>query len=165
MDHLPHPQDAAYPPVKVPYYSKFKYDGGSFTDFATRCGFSKSGFQWGDFNSVPWEDHTAFFQAWLFFGALCEFFGGLDLELLVDRANNTVSTAALPNVAQKWQKSLPLFGKKRKLEEFRRVNRCLKEMRDMVAFLNHIRPRDGSKLSSVTEEVCHSIIVLGLTLE
>ena len=165
MDHLPHPQDAALPPVKVPYYDKFKYDGDSFTDFPVRCGFDKSGFPWGDFQSVPWKDHTAFFQAWLFFGVLHEFFGSLDLEQFVDRTNGNVTTAALPKVAQKWQKGLPLFSKKQKFAVFQRVNKCLKEMRDTVAFLNHLRSKDGLPLSSVTEEVCHSIIVLGLTLE
>ena len=165
MDHLPHPQDSALPPVKVPCYDKFKYDGGSFTDFPIRCGFDKSGFPWGEFHSVPRDDQTAFFQAWLFFGALHEFFGGLDLEQFIDRTNGTVTTAALPNVAQKWQKGQPLFSKKQKFAEFQRVNKCLQEMRDTVSFLNHIRSTDGSFVSAVSEEVCHSIIVLGLTLD
>lgn len=165
MDHLPHPQDAAFPPVTIPYYTKFKFDNGSFTDFPTRCGFDKSKFRWGELSAIPWEDQTAFFQAWLFFGTLHEFFGGIDLDQFIDHSNNIVSTVTLPKVAQKWQKSLPLVSKKQKLAEFRRVNLCLKEMRDVVSFLNHIHSVTGRKYSNVSEEVCHSLIVLGLTLE
>ncbi len=163
MDHLPHPINASQEPLIVPYFDKYKYDKGSFPDYPARCGFDKSNFQWGDFSSVPREDHDAFFQAWLYFGLVYDFFGADD-EDFIDRDAKRITTSKLPQMATKWQQSLPKFSRKDRLAEYERVQRSLREAADAVSFLDSAEWRAKGK-SNLSEEVAYSIVVLGLTLE
>ncbi|KAK5174533.1 uncharacterized protein LTR77_001613 [Saxophila tyrrhenica] len=163
MDHLPHPIRATFPPLTIPYYDKYKFDKGDFSGYPSRCGFDKTEFQWGDFCSVPWEDHDAFFQAWLFFGLLYDFFGA-DGEEFIDQGAKRITTASLPRLAAKWQKSLPRFSRKDRLSEYERVQKSLREACDAVGFLDTAERRAKGQ-SNLSEEIAYSIVVLGLTLE
>ena len=163
MDHLPYPQDSPVPPVSIPYYDKFKFDNGNFSDFPARCGFDKSGFSFSDFSSVPWDDQTAFFQTWLFFGLIHECLGALSEEF-IDRSSNTVTTQRLPYWGQKWRKGLPYFSRSKRLAEYERVQRSLREACTVLTRLDHAKPRQEEK-SNLSEEVAFSIAVLGVTLD
>ena len=72
MDHLPYPDDAVLPPIKIPYLCENveRYDGQGFDNFALRIG-------WTTYGSVSqWSARdTARLQSWLYFGLLEEIFG------------------------------------------------------------------------------------------
>lgn len=163
MDHLPYPQDATLPPVSIPYYSKFEFDDGSFTDFPARCGFDKSNFVYGDFGSIPWDDHTAFLQAWLFFGLIHECLGA-PTDDFIDRSTNKITTERLPQWGHKWRKGLPYFSRSKRQIEYERVSKCLRETCALLTTLDDARP-GNPKRSSLSEEVAFSIAVLGITIE
>lgn len=162
MDHLPYPQDSPLPPVSIPYYDKYRFDGGSFTDFPTRCGFDKANFAWGDFRSIPWDDHTAFLQAWLFFGLLQECLGA-PAEEFINREKGVITTERLPHWAQKFRKSVS-FSRSKRQAEYARVYACLRET--CTATIQLDDPEKGrGKRSNLSEEVAFSIVVLGVTLD
>lgn len=163
MDHLPYPQDSPVPPVSIPYYNKFIFGDGDFADFPTRCGFDKTGFAWGDFSSVPRDDHTAFFQAWLFFGLIHECLGA-PAEEFIDPRSGTITTERLPYWGQRWRKGLPYFSRTKRLAEYNRVQKCLKEACAVLTSLDHVKLRQQEK-SNLGEEVAFSIAVLGVTLD
>ena len=163
MDHLPYPQDSPVPPVSIQYFDKFKFDGGEFTDFPARCGFDKSNFAFGDFSSIPWEEHTAFMQAWLYFGLLHECLGA-PAEEFVDRDTNTITTKRLPHWGHKWRKGLPSFSRTKRMAEYERVQRALREACATLSTLDHTKP-GGQKGNNLAEDVAFSMAVLGLTLD
>lgn len=163
MDHLPYPQDSPLPPVSIPYHSKFSFDGGSFADYPSRCGFDQSNFATGDFRSIPWDDHTAFLQAWLFFGLLHESLGA-PAEDFIDRKNGTVTTERLPHWGHKWRKGLPSFSRTGRHAEYERVHACLRDACTALIQLDDAKAGRG-KRSNLSEEVAFSIAVLGITLD
>ena len=69
MDHLPYPDNAILPPIRIPYLCADieRYDGVDFTGFPSRMG-------WTDW-SLWSSRETARIQSWLYFGLLAELFG------------------------------------------------------------------------------------------
>jgi len=165
MEHLAYPSDPVHPLVKVPYHGKYKYDGGSFTDFPDRCGFDKSQFWYaGDWSIVPKEEQDSFFQAWLFFGVLSDVVGA-DLDDFIDKEQQVITTERLPLWARRWKKEkFPGWSTSRRLQERRRVRAVLQEARNIVILLDGVDD-NGKPLTDVSEEVALSIILLGNTLE
>lgn len=162
MDHLPYPQDSPLPPLSVPYHTKYKFDGGTFTDFPVRCGFDKTNFGHGDFRSIPWNDQTAFFQAWLFFGVIHECLSA-PAEDFLDHQTGTITTRELPRWTQKWRKDLP-FSRSKRQAEYNRVQKCLRETCAALIALDGIEA-DKSFAANLSEEVAFSIAVLGITID
>ena len=69
MDHLPYPDDAILPPIRIPYLCADveRYDGLDFVGFPSRMG-------WTDWRL--WSSREiARIQSWLYFGLLAELFG------------------------------------------------------------------------------------------
>ena len=69
MDHLPYPDNATWPPIKIPYLCADveRYDGLDFVGFPSRMG-------WTDW-SLWSSREIARIQSWLYFGLLAELFG------------------------------------------------------------------------------------------
>ena len=80
FDHLPHVENPAYPPVKVPFLGIF-YDGGNFSSYPESKGWITELLIWGYLSGRPRGDAESFLQSWLFFGVLCEVFGIMGIEL------------------------------------------------------------------------------------
>jgi hypothetical protein len=86
MDILYIPQNPTYPVEKVPYVCVEKYDGGAFLSYPARTNMLNK-VPPAKIDSIraapyldllypsPKEDKEPFYQTWLFFGLLAEFFG------------------------------------------------------------------------------------------
>lgn len=72
MDHLPYPDGPSIPPLEIPFYAQYAYDGGGVEDFPVRQNLI-------DPENGGWlgleepADMAAFLQAWLWFGLLESF--------------------------------------------------------------------------------------------
>ena len=96
MDHLPYPDDASLPALRIPYLCADveHYDDRGFRDFPTRIG-------WND--TTQWSTcQTARIQSWLYFGLLAELFGSsFEIKQFIENsANGTqfVTTKRLPAI-------------------------------------------------------------------
>ena len=72
MDHIPHPQNATLPPLKIPYLCEDveRYDGLGLRDFPLRKGWTTTS------PSAPWSrQYVARAQSWFYFGLLKELLG------------------------------------------------------------------------------------------
>ena len=76
MDHLRLIRDPVLPSNKVPYICKRRYDGLSFSGYPERCGWDTTRLFTAQFSSEELLDAASFFQGWLYFGVLTEFFVG-----------------------------------------------------------------------------------------
>ncbi|KAL8722717.1 MAG: hypothetical protein Q9225_000829 [Loekoesia sp. 1 TL-2023] len=99
MDHLPYPDNAILPPLKIPYICKDieAYDGQGFHDYPLRKG-------WNEPFQCTFRD-IARAQSWLYFGLLSEFFGeSFDTKDFVDvtaDGEQVVTTRKLKALLQK----------------------------------------------------------------
>ena len=75
MDHLPYPDDAVYPQIRIPYLAPRAvtvYHGDNFIDFPAQAGWGEGKGDW--FYCEP-STAAARAQSWLFFGLLREVIG------------------------------------------------------------------------------------------
>ena len=75
MDHLPYPDDAVYPRIRIPYLATRAvtvYHGDNFVDFPVQAGWKEGERDW--FHCEP-SAAAARAQSWLFFGLLREVLG------------------------------------------------------------------------------------------
>lgn len=80
LDHLPHVEDPAYIPVKVPFLGVL-YDGSDFSTYPQSKGWDTEQLLSGWLGERLGADAESFLQSWLFFGALSEVFGTVGIEL------------------------------------------------------------------------------------
>ena len=103
MEELLLPLKPTSPSAKVPYVAQERYDGLPFLGYAKRRGKLNIDPPSADFTYVPMHNHQklhpppheeqeAFFQTWLFFGLLSEFFQG-------NAAEESQTTSDTPNEA------------------------------------------------------------------
>lgn len=112
MDHLPYPQDPAWPLIEIPYICAEleEYDGLDFINYPVRRGWSQTahGAQWMD---CPWETSAKRAQNWLYFGLLHEFIGpGYKKELFLRQNPNNngyvIDTSRLPDILRHRSRSV-----------------------------------------------------------
>ena len=110
MDHLPLPKNPIKVVIEVPYLCKAPYDEQSFYDFPQRQGFRVDENGWLEWDEDR-EDVLAFYQTWLYFGLLYEFFGQpiriLDFTRSNTRRNGlAICSASLPLLIGNWKRRL-----------------------------------------------------------
>ena len=112
MDHVPYPQDPAWPLIEIPYLCADleEYDGLDFINYPVRQGWAQEAHsdQWMD---CPWETAAKRAQNWLYFGLLLEVIGPFyKKELFLRKISNNdgylIHTSKLPKILQDWSRSV-----------------------------------------------------------
>jgi hypothetical protein len=115
MEHAILPPGQKHIQISYNVREKGYYDHKGFTEYPTRQGYSQQDLSGENgFGGRNAEDVKQFFQTWLFFGLIIEFFAafGMDVtteQFLVPRTggeqNRTVDTSSLPGLLVKLKKS------------------------------------------------------------
>jgi hypothetical protein len=115
MDHFLIPKGAEH--IEVPYICHQTFDG-AYDDYPERQGWTEHELK-GDaeFGSRPPQQIAAFFQNYLFFGILTEVFRIVGVKwdindfIIKRRAEQFVSTAALPTIIKEWSDQAEVLTK------------------------------------------------------
>lgn len=159
MDHSPYPANPVFPPLVVPYHDEYTYDGETFTDFPTRCGFDKDRLEERPLRWIPWDHQTSFHQAWLYFGVLHEVLNAPSDEFItVNAGSKQISSARLPHYLHIWTTRIKKMRSAAAQRELRRCNDCLLEASKVARSL----PRQS--YHNIDLRVLCSIIDLGNTI-
>lgn len=112
MDHLPYPQNPAFPRIEIPYICAGleDYDGLDFMNYPVRRGWAQAAHsaQWMD---CPDKTAAERAQNWLYFGLLLEMIGpfyrkDLFLRQKLNNGGCVIDTSKLPVVLQDWYRSV-----------------------------------------------------------
>lgn len=170
FDHLPHVEDPAYPPVKVPFLGVF-YDGGDFSTYPESKGWVTELLLWGQLGRRTGPDAESFLQSWLFFGALSEVLGTMGIELDQEDfvrsdalGNMWITTRALRDYITLWACRTPRVPPKAYLTYSSKIRTCLATL--ALFFKRHVSFIGRMKSEGlVCPEIGLSLGILGNVLE
>lgn len=134
MDHLrvPKQRDATLPPIEVPYICREPYDGSAFLDYPTRkLSVDRERLRLPHLPAELLPEAIEFFQRWLFFGLLSEFFGSKfnleDFKIENSPGKFTVVTKKLKSYLEDWYVDMNEKGVEDWRNRLHHLHTCLAE--------------------------------------
>ena len=157
--------------IKIPYLCVIQYDGGSFHDFPLRHGYTFE-------KEHPWlikidsldQNLLAFFQSWLYFGLMTDFFGlcGITIRPQDFTRETTMGTVVLhtyklAELISSWTKKLLSGPQSRRLRRKGSALACLMTALKYATYLDQPH-RIGSQGIGPWKKIFLSIKILITTL-
>ena len=170
FDHLPHVENPAYPPVKVPFLGMF-YDGSDFSTYPKSKGWVTELLLEGYLFRRSKADAESFLQSWLFFGVLVEVFGIMGIELDQEDfvrsdalGQRWITTRALRDYITLWACLTPRVPPRKYLVYEARIRACLATL--VLFFKRHVSFLGRLKSEGlVRPEIGLSFGILGSALD
>jgi hypothetical protein len=171
MDHLRQPKerDGTLPPIEIPYFSKEPYDGSAFLDYPTRklC-VDRERLRLPLIPAEQLPDATKFFQRWLYFGLLSEFFGSkLNLEDFKEKnalGGSVVVTKRLKSYLEDWYVQMSEKGVEDRRNVLRHLYICLHEAQGFDNSLAVWENELDDRYASVPLHVSTSFLLVSLSI-
>ena len=171
MEHLP--SRGLSEPIVIPFEGKM-YDGGEWTSYPERQGWDKEKIMHGDFTGRTFQETSALFQSWLYFGLLSQVLDGPGADFdqwhfvrTLPDGRQAITTEKLVEYLRKWKNREGGWPAVMKRERCHTVNACLIEaQRFTVRYCCLLWGPFGEQPTfwPVSDELALSIIILAETL-
>ena len=150
------------------------YDGGEWTSYPERQGWDKEKIYRGDFTGRTFQETSALFQSWLYFGVLSEVlavpgadFDPWDFIRTLPDGRQAITSEKLVDYLRRWRDREAGWSAEQKRERYHTVDACLRETKRFTNRYCHLLWRPSSEEPTfwpVSGELALSIIILADTL-
>jgi hypothetical protein len=164
MDHLPAPHTPVHPPVEVHDLSVEEYDGGPFLEYPSRKGWTDAQLNYPPTSGHSGDKIAQFFQTWLWFGLLFEFFRRpaqiADFVVHTADGKSLLSTRNLNSLISTWILREEKFSKETRRKRAAHLNKVLWSVHRVLSVWGQIQydPFPGTWVTI-------SLSILGETLD